>query len=55
MQAVYRVAPDVRAPDSAGLQGSLAAEDACAASTHPNPLYRREPALGGARDAAQGP
>jgi hypothetical protein len=38
--AVYRIAPDLSAPSSAGPQGSLSLEDACSPSRYSNPLYR---------------
>jgi hypothetical protein len=41
VSAVYRVMPDVRAPDSAGPQETLTAEDACSPSWYPNPVYRQ--------------
>jgi hypothetical protein len=41
VSAVYRVTPDVRAPDSAGPQGTLTAEDACSPSRYPNPVSRQ--------------
>jgi hypothetical protein len=41
VSAVYRVTPDVGAPSSAGPQETLAAEDACSPSKHPNPLNRQ--------------
>ena len=40
VSAEYRMTPTVNAPDSAGPQGTLTAEDACAPSKHPNPSYR---------------
>jgi hypothetical protein len=39
VSAVYRVTPDVRAPDSTGPQGTPIAEGACSPSWYPNPVY----------------
>jgi len=41
LSAGYRVTPSVSAPDSAGPQENLAAEDVCAPSRYPNPLYQK--------------
>jgi hypothetical protein len=41
LSAVYQVTPDVSAPSSVGPQGNLAADDICAPSRYPNPLYQK--------------
>jgi hypothetical protein len=41
LSAVYRVTPSVSAPDAAGPQENLGAEDVCAPSRYPNPLYQK--------------
>ena len=41
LSAEYRVTPSVSAPDSAGPQENLAADDVCSPSRYPNALYRK--------------
>ena len=41
LSAVYQVTPGASAPDSAGPQENLAAEDVCAPSRYPNALYQK--------------
>jgi hypothetical protein len=41
LSAAYQVTPSVGAPNFAGPQGNLAADDVCAPSRFPNPLSRK--------------
>lgn len=41
LSALYRLTPDVNAPDSAGPQRVLLIEDACSPTQNLNPLYRK--------------
>lgn len=41
LSAVYQVTPDVSAPNTAGPQDNLVADDVCTPSRNPNPLYQK--------------
>jgi hypothetical protein len=41
LSAVYQVTPSVSAPNTAGPQENLAADDVCAPAQNPNALFRK--------------